>query len=126
MATEPTKLQRAGNKLLGVVSGKVQQVYDDHVDAMRFRHHNPYFLGDAASLKVGMEESERTQPGKILVVHHAIEDGLVALHSHLIVRKGEIEVAVVHISRFQGDKIVEVWDIAQQVPKQMKNQVGMF
>jgi predicted SnoaL-like aldol condensation-catalyzing enzyme len=108
-----------------VVAGEVKQAYDDHID-IHFRHHNPFFMGDTASLKAGMEENERNQPGKKLIVHHAIEeDGLVAIHSHLVV-KAEMELAVVHIFRFQDDKIVELWDIAQQVPKEMCNQFGMF
>jgi predicted SnoaL-like aldol condensation-catalyzing enzyme len=117
----------ATNFLALVIAGQVKKAYDDHVDGSHFQHHNPYFEGNVASLRDGMEQNEKVQPGKKLVVYHVIEDDdLVAVHSHLIVKKGELEMAVVHIFRFQDNKIVELWDIAQQVPKEMTNQFGMF
>jgi predicted SnoaL-like aldol condensation-catalyzing enzyme len=39
---------------------------------------------------------------------------------------GESGVAVVHIFRFQGDRIAELWDIGQPVPQDSPNQAGMF
>jgi predicted SnoaL-like aldol condensation-catalyzing enzyme len=34
--------------------------------------------------------------------------------------------AVVHIFRFEGDRIVEMWDVAMAQPQQVLNENGMF
>jgi predicted SnoaL-like aldol condensation-catalyzing enzyme len=34
--------------------------------------------------------------------------------------------AVMHIMRFENDKIAELWDFGQPVPKDMVNENGMF
>ncbi|MEG0775427.1 MAG: hypothetical protein RR409_19070 [Clostridium sp.] len=36
------------------------------------------------------------------------------------------EVAVVHIYRFEGEKIAEMWDISQEIPENSPNENGMF
>jgi hypothetical protein len=33
---------------------------------------------------------------------------------------------VVHLFRFQGDKVVEMWDLGQAVPADSPNQDGIF
>lgn len=109
-----------------VTSGKIREAYERHV-ASDFRHHNPYFKGDANSLRAGMEENESKFPNKKLKTHHAIAEGdLVAVHSHVTLRTGEIEIAVVHLFRFQGDRIVELWDVGHPIPKDSPNEYGMF
>lgn len=75
-------------------SGRVDVAYRDHVSP-RFRHHNPYFRGDAGSLKAAMAENAAKNPGKIFEVHRALEDGdLVAVHSHVRQSAGEAGAAV--------------------------------
>jgi predicted SnoaL-like aldol condensation-catalyzing enzyme len=92
-----------------------------------FRHHNASFPGDAESLIAGMEANAREHPHKTLTVHHALEDGdFVAVHSHVRLDPGESGVALVHIFRFEGDRIAELWDLGQPVPKDSPNQYGMF
>lgn len=109
-----------------VTSGKIQEAYECHV-APEFRHHNPYFKGDAKSLQAGMMENESRFPNKILRVHLTIAEGdLVSVHSHVILKESELELAVVHIFRIQNGKIVELWDVGQQIPKETQNEYGMF
>jgi predicted SnoaL-like aldol condensation-catalyzing enzyme len=38
----------------------------------------------------------------------------------------EKTMAVMHIFRFEGDKIAELWDFGQEAPKDMPNENGMF
>ena len=107
-------------------SGKVREAYQKHV-APGFRHHNPYFRGDAESLMIGMEENAAKNPNKVLEVQRAIEEGdLVAVHSRVRMQPGEPGVALVHIFKFQGDRIVELWDVGQPVPENSPNENGMF
>lgn len=112
--------------LTTVISGDVKGAYDLYVGAS-FRHHNPYFPGDAASLCAGMEEDERRNPGKTLTVVNALQDrDRVAVHSMLRRPGGEPDIAVVHLFRFDGGKIVELWDVAIIAPPAIVNQHGMF
>jgi predicted SnoaL-like aldol condensation-catalyzing enzyme len=109
-----------------VTAGKIQEAYARHV-APTFKHHNAFYKGDAESLKKGMEENELQFPGKIFKVHHALAEGdLVCTHSHVKLKSGELEFAVVHVFRFEGGKIVELWDVGQQIPADSLNANGMF
>jgi predicted SnoaL-like aldol condensation-catalyzing enzyme len=107
-------------------SGKVREAYEKYVHP-DFRHHNPYFKGDRESLLVAMEENALKNPNKFLEVQHVFEDGnLIAVHSRVQLKKDDSGIAVVHIFRFEGDRIVELWDVGQQVPKDSPNENGMF
>jgi predicted SnoaL-like aldol condensation-catalyzing enzyme len=48
------------------------------------------------------------------------------MHSHVRHNATEPGYALVHIFRFRGDHIVEMWDIAEAVPAQTPNENGMF
>ena len=107
-------------------SGQVREAYDKYV-AKNFRHHNPYFRGDAQSLAQGMEQNAAQFPGKEFEVKHVIADGnLVAVHSRVRMAPGQANHAVFHLFRFDGDQIVELWDVGQQEPMDSPNHYGMF
>ena len=107
-------------------TGKVREAYEKYA-AEDFKHHNPYFEGSADSLKAGMEESAHQNPHNTLEVKRVIAEGdLVAVHSHGWHKPGDPGYAVVHILRFENDRIVEFWDVAQMVPEETPNQHGMF
>lgn len=107
-------------------SGKVAEAYSEFVgDA--FRHHNPFFEGSAESLQAAMEENARQNPDKVLDVKRVIAEGeFVVTHSHVQQKPGDRGAAVVHIFRFVNGKIVELWDLGQQIPEKSPNQNGMF
>ena len=107
-------------------SGRVSEAYDEYV-AKDFVHHNPYYRGDAWSLRHGMEDMHSRHPQASLDVQHALEDGdLVAIHSMVHLEPHDPGMSVVHIFRFYGDRIVELWDIGQEVPAVLENENGMF
>lgn len=109
-----------------VTSGQVREAYEKYI-SNDFRHHNAYFRGDRETLLVGMEESEKQFPGKLLEIRHQLEDGdLVATHSLLRISPDKPGMVVVHIVRFVNDKIVEMWDIGQEIPKDSPNENGLF
>lgn len=102
-------------------SGRANEAFHNHV-APGFRHHNPFFRGDAASLMIAMEENAAKNPNKVLEIQRALEDGdQVAIHSRVRQKPGELGAAVVHIFKFQGDRIVELWDMGQPVPETSPN-----
>ena len=109
-----------------VAAGNVQEAYDKYI-APDFRHHNAYFKGDRESLKVAMEEAQQKNPNKVLDIKMALEDGdRVAVFSHVQQNPEDPGGAVVHIFRFDGNCIAEMWDLGQQVPDNMLNENGMF
>lgn len=111
--------------LKNAAAGRVREAYE-HVDA-GFRHHNPAFAGDAASLSQAMEANARAHPQKVFEIQRVLEDGdLVAVHSHVRQQPHDRGAAVVHIFRFTGNRIVELWDVGQPVPEQSINGNGMF
>jgi predicted SnoaL-like aldol condensation-catalyzing enzyme len=107
-------------------SGKVREAFQKHTGS-NFKHHNPFFRSDTESLLVAMEENAAQNPGKILEVKHALEEGdLVAVHSWVRMKPGDRGIAVVHIFRFEDGRIVELWDLGQPVPENSPNENGMF
>lgn len=121
-----TRKEIAENFLKLAASGHPHEAFRLYVDE-NFKHHNVHFKGDADTLMLAMEESARTNPNKIFKIHHILEDGkLVAVHSHLKQTPTDIGFAVVHILKFESDKIVELWDLGQPIPKETINENGMF
>jgi predicted SnoaL-like aldol condensation-catalyzing enzyme len=107
-------------------SGDVRRAFDSFA-APNFRHHNPYFRGDAKSLAIGMEENATQNPDKKIRTVQAIEEGdLVVVHSRVCLRAEAPEFAVVHIFRFEGDRVAELWDLGQEVSTDSPNEFGMF
>ncbi len=107
-------------------SGKLQEAFEKYIH-QEFRHHNPNFQGDSQSLKKGMNENAERFPKKIFVVQRVLEDkDLVAVHSRIQLKPDFPEIAVIHIFRFQDEHIVELWDVGQQVPRNLQIRTGCF
>src|SRR5260370_22902984 len=107
-------------------AGKVKPAFETYVGP-GFRHHNPYFPGDAKSLMAGMKENAANFPDKVFEVQRALEDGdLVAVHSRVRLKPREPGIAIVHIFRFEGYLIAVLFDVGQPVPSDSPNANGMF
>lgn len=90
-----------------------------------FKHHNQYFPGDRDSLMNAMIEADKTSPNKSFSVKQVYETGdRVALFSHVV--KEDMEIAVVHMFRFENGKISEMWDVGQVLEKDSPNTNGIF
>ena len=106
--------------------GEVRDAYDRYV-SQDFVHHNAWFAGDRESLLRAMEESAAKEPNKSFEVRQVIDGGdKVAVLSHLKRADANLEYAVVHIARIVDGKIVELWDLGQEIPKDSPNELGMF
>lgn len=107
-----------------VVAGDIEAAYTKYVD-MKGKHHNVFTPAGMPALKKGMMDNEAQFPNKKLEVLRVLEDGdLVSVYSRLAL--GEMVLAVNHSMRFDRGKIVEFWDCAQPVPKELANQDGLF
>jgi len=98
------------------------------------RTHNPYVPGSMEKLTEAMIAASKdtgarsTEPG--FAVKHVLVDGdFVAAHTEFLNSKSKPSdggLRQVHIFRFEGDKIVEYWDITQQILANMPNAAGAF
>lgn len=124
--TTVSKKEIAKKFLTLCAKGKSQEAFNIYVDK-KFKHHNAYFKGDAETLMLAMEENAKKNPNKIFKIKHALEDGnLVAVHSQVKQNPTELGAVVMHIFRFEADKIVELWDFGQPLPENIINENGMF
>ncbi len=89
------------------------------------RHHNPFFPAGMPALLDAIAAA--VNPDRRTDVKRVIADGdWVVVHSHVRQRPGDTGAAVVHIFRFDGDRIAELWDVGQPVPPESPNADGMF
>ncbi|MBI5223861.1 ester cyclase [Candidatus Micrarchaeota archaeon] len=109
-----------------IVSKKIKEAYEKYTSS-KMIHHNAYFPGDAKSLEKGMLDSHAKFPDTSIDIKRAIEEGeFVAVHSHVKMQPAQPGIAVVHLFRFENNKIVEMWDVGQEIPKNSPNKNGIF
>lgn len=109
-----------------IVAGKIREAYALYT-IKDFRHHNPYCRGGAEGIITAMEENHAQCPNKIIEIQHAVQEGdIVAVHSRIRMKPGDPGMAVVHVFRFNGERIAELWDIGQVPPEISPNEHGMF
>ncbi len=126
MASVDSRKETAVSFLRMCGSGRAREGFERYA-AADFRHHNPHFADDAGSLAAAMEQNARENPEKEITVLRVIGEGdLVAVHSVVHHATGDRGFALVHIFRFDGDKVAELWDLAQEVPAESPNASGMF
>ena len=107
-------------------SGDARRAFALHAGPA-FRHHNPWFHGDAESLMQAMIDNASRMPGKQLDVLRAVQEAdLVVVHSRMRPAPDARSVALVHIFRFEQELIAEMWDVAQPEPEASPNESGMF
>ena len=122
-----TRKEAAAQFLKMAGTGDVRPAFEKFV-APDFIHHNQYFKGDRQSLIDAMESAHQSCPNKSVEVKHIYEDGDTVITHSLVTRQNpaEPDLAVVHIFRFEKDRVVEAWDVAQFIEKNSPNENGMF
>jgi predicted SnoaL-like aldol condensation-catalyzing enzyme len=126
MSDTITQKETAAAFLRLTARGQVEDAFARYA-ASNFRHHNPHFAADMATLKAAMQENAGRFPNMVFEVQRAIAEGpLVAVHPRAVMEEGGPELAIVHILRFEEGRIAEMWDIAQAAPVPMPNRDGMF
>ncbi len=74
-----------------------------------------------------MQTNANENPDKVLEIQRILQDDdEVAVFSRIRQKPEDIGFAVVHIFRFEDDRIVELWDIGQAIPKDSVNENGML
>jgi predicted SnoaL-like aldol condensation-catalyzing enzyme len=116
----------AAETFLLLACSDVERAYAELV-APNFRHHNVWFPGNADALKQGMADNLRQNPQKKLAIKQSIEEGdRVVVMSHVTFAPDDRGYALMHLFRFENGKIAELWDVAQEIPKDSPNANGAF
>jgi predicted SnoaL-like aldol condensation-catalyzing enzyme len=116
----------ATNFLKMIIDGKIDEAYQVYIDPTG-KHHNMFTPSGFENLKSGMQAAEEKTPNKHFAIKNVFgDDDLIAVHSHLVMNPPEAGMATVHMFKFNEGKIIEMWDIAQQIPEDPVNNDGAF
>lgn len=89
--------------------------------------HNPFVPNGAEAFYGYFEDHFKKNPESHVIIKRAIADGdLVVLHIHSKENKKDLGRAVVDIFRVENGKIVEHFDVTQEVPATTANGNTMF
>jgi predicted SnoaL-like aldol condensation-catalyzing enzyme len=92
-----------------------------------YRQHNPGAADGAEAYVAFMKWLKQTYPDFHVDTKRIIAEGdYVVLHSHSTRQPGDRGMAVVDIFRLENGKIVEHWDVVQEVPEKSANNNTMF
>jgi predicted SnoaL-like aldol condensation-catalyzing enzyme len=92
-----------------------------------YHQHNPNIADGVEGVKAGLGGYFEAFPQLTVMPKRVIAEGdLVAVHSHYVNAPGERGQAIVDLFRVRGGKIVEHWDVIQDVPATSANDNGMF
>lgn len=92
-----------------------------------YDQHNPNIADGVAGVKSGLGAYFKQFPQLTVVPKRVIAEGdLVAVHSHYVNAPGERGQAIVDLFRVRAGRIVEHWDVIQDVPATSANDNGMF
>jgi predicted SnoaL-like aldol condensation-catalyzing enzyme len=92
-----------------------------------YRQHNPSAADGADAFIAFVKNFTGAFPSLRFDFKRFIAEGdLVVVHSQLIRQPGERGVAVMDIFRIENEKIVEHWDVLQEIPEASANTNTMF
>jgi len=92
-----------------------------------YRQHNPSALDGPEPFIGFVKRFAQTYPDFRMETKRIIAEGdYVVLHSHMIRKPGDRGMAIVDIFRLENGKIVEHWDVVQEVPETSANNNTMF
>jgi predicted SnoaL-like aldol condensation-catalyzing enzyme len=93
----------------------------------QYKQHNPTARDGAEGLKAFIEFLKARFPNQHGEIKQVIAEGdLVVLHVHSTRGDGTPGRAIVDIFRVAGGKVVEHWDVIQDIPEKAANPNGMF
>jgi predicted SnoaL-like aldol condensation-catalyzing enzyme len=122
--------QMEDNKKL--VAGLYQEVFGDkNIDAVdkyigdNYIQHNPAVADGKEALKTALKVWFKDAPKEKIDIQHLGADGNF-VYIHTKSKQGNKIISVMDIFRVDGNKIVEHWDVLQEVPVKAANDHPMF
>lgn len=111
----------------GVFQKHEVKAYSDRYIGNQYIQHNPYVPNGKAPFVNYFTQYFKENPTAKSTIKRAIADGdLVWLHVHSRQNSKDLGTAVVDIFRVENGKIIEHWDVQQEVPKPSANKNTMF
>ena len=93
----------------------------------RYTQHNPAAADGPEGLKAFLGFLREKFPNARSEIRRVFADGdYVILHVHAVREPGTRGAAIVDIFKLENGKIVEHWDVRQEVPEKAANSNGMF
>ncbi|TGL64668.1 nuclear transport factor 2 family protein [Leptospira sarikeiensis] len=92
-----------------------------------YKQHNPHAATGRKAFIDVFDEFFKILPNSSFEIKRSLADGdLVAVHVYMKPDPTHKGHAVVDIFRVEGDKVVEHWDVIQEIPENPKNENTMF
>lgn len=108
------------------VEKDVRGAFETYVDP-GYIQHNPHAATGRDAAITFLEPFFEANPELRYEIRRVIADGdLVAVHAHGRMNADDRGIAVVDILRVEECRVVEHWDVVQQVPETSANDNGMF
>jgi predicted SnoaL-like aldol condensation-catalyzing enzyme len=93
----------------------------------RYTQHNPMAADGPGGLKDFIQFLSTKYPGSHSEIKRILADGdFVVLHVHAVRVPGTRGNAIIDIFKLENGKIVEHWDVTQEIPEKAANANGMF
>jgi predicted SnoaL-like aldol condensation-catalyzing enzyme len=93
----------------------------------RYTQHNPLAADGPAGLQAYLQYLRATYPNSHSEIKRVFADGdYVILHVHAVRVPGTRGSAIVDIFKLESGKVVEHWDVIQEIPEKAANANGMF
>ncbi|HET7319178.1 MAG TPA: nuclear transport factor 2 family protein [Nitrospirota bacterium] len=93
----------------------------------RYTQHNPLAADGPEGLRAYLQYLRATYPNSHSEIKRVFADGdYVILHVHAVRAPGTRGSAIVDIFKLEGGKVVEHWDVIQEIPEKAANSNGMF
>lgn len=99
-----------------------------YINPAKYIQHSPGIADGLDALLQLIEEFDRESPGYAVQVKRVIAEGdLCFAHCHYTFGANDARgKAIAEVFRFEGDLIVEHWDVIQDIPAHSRNGNGMF
>jgi predicted SnoaL-like aldol condensation-catalyzing enzyme len=110
----------------GAFAGDPEKAVAEHLGE-RYVQHNPQ-AADGGEAFIGFVHRIRGAfPDAKLEVKRVVAEGdIVVTHSEMVLVPGQPGQALADFFRVEGGKVVEHWDVIQQIPAESTNSNGMF
>ena len=93
----------------------------------QYRQHNPLAADGPSGLQAYLQFLKGKFPASHSEIKKVFADGdYVILHVHAVRVPGTRGSAIVDIFRLENGKVVEHWDVIQEIPEKAANENGMF